>query len=386
MKLVKNKIPYSLRAHSLLNRLKIKIYDYYSIANALAHEVDYLIVGCYNTSNIGDIALGKGLSQYFSDRGKTHAVVSFKALKYLRFIRFNSLVLGGGGILTTHDTSPIKHNLSELNRLNKNIYLVGVSGSLDTSSLTNEYLKFLKSCKAISLRSDDSYKSLKTLNIKNIHIHNDLAFLIEGDDSKKYDKKTLAFNVFAPLITVSRTDLYQELEPSKWYRENLPRESEVYKEIPISYIKNIKSMIQLAKEYEFKTTIVSFTLEDYILSRMLFKSYADEILPYEINPDKLLKTIGGFDKVVATRFHAHVFSLISGKSIFSMAYAYKCKHLYQNFGLDDKYCYEPLEWVCNNKEILENFKYFLESKSNCMSNTYEVKKEIYKVLDNLFEK
>jgi hypothetical protein len=75
------KIPLKLFLLEKFIRLKLKVHDYLSILNCIFFAHEYLIVGCYNTGNVGDVALGLSLKEYLSMKNKKAAVVSFKVMK-----------------------------------------------------------------------------------------------------------------------------------------------------------------------------------------------------------------------------------------------------------------------------------------------------------------
>ena len=77
------------------------------------------------------------------------------------------------------------------------------------------------------------------------------------------------------------------------------------------------------------------------------------LLPYIPNPYKVLESINACDLFIATRFHAHVFGILSRIPLFSIAYSGKCQRLWQDLGLDMDLQVDRTAFSLNPSKVIE---------------------------------
>ena len=318
----------------------------------------HALVGCYNTSNIGDLALRDGATKLISNKGTLLKSCNYADIPSIES-KAKSLILGGGGVLTAHPTSPI-NKIKAFNNHdgnNKKIAIWGCSGNIDKNEIDEELQQLLMNAAYLSVRSEDALQSLKEITQrKDIDLIPDLAFALDTKKQKSHSiKKVVGINLFPPLINVVGKSLIQNQEPSDWYKKHMPELAARYLKIPIDYIDATKAIITNLKKQGYKVVNVAFTLEDYLVAKNIYKGFVDEFLPFKQDPMFLIEQIVDFDFFIATRFHAHIFSLIANTPLYSLAYAPKCEMLYDDFTLDKTQQFSTVKWVGNKDELIESF-------------------------------
>ena len=135
------------------HRLRIKLTSLARRVRCCLAPSDVLIVGCYDTSNVGDLAMGMTLARVGRKRRVRCGVCGVSRLPPVVLRRVKVVIVGGGGVLTTHPSSPFPLLVDLLRRVKAQVLLVGVDGLIEAGDLDCRTLDFLRQVRYISARS-----------------------------------------------------------------------------------------------------------------------------------------------------------------------------------------------------------------------------------------
>jgi polysaccharide pyruvyl transferase WcaK-like protein len=311
------------------------------------------ILGYYNTSNIGDLALGKTFQRILREEGYDAPLLQMTELERLKMTR--RLFLGGGGVITTHPSSKFAP-LAALRAESANeTALVGVSGNLFREECSESMLALLRGAAYFSARSSRECEAFRTVcGRQDIHYHPDIAFAF-GKRSQPEDrglrKRRVGINISPFLMKSNGRQFVANPVASEWFKRHLPDEALVYPQISAVYLRIIEGLVEIFEERKWDIRVVPFAIEDACFAEGLFRGR--HCIPYTHEPSKVLRQVAECDLFISTRFHGLVFALQAGVPCLSMAYAQKCRFLFEDLKLDQAACVGPIEMVEHPDRAIE---------------------------------
>lgn len=331
------RVPVSVSAEARMHRARIKLRTYGAISAAYLSRPQLAIVGCYNTSNVGDLALGWTLRQLVRRQGRRCQLQSFGVVQ--RFPAPQDVIIGGGSILALKPTGPLTTIEPHYGNSASNAVIVGVSGPLDSDQCSDKMMNFLRTVPYFSVRSKEDRTILSDIIGRDIIVQPDIAFglaaafgiSLEGDRDHK--KPVMGISVCPHIIHRHGRLLRSNPEPSTWFQKHLPAEAAVYDKLGPAYVETVVRVIQSYRDRGWTVRCISFAVEDYLFARSVLKNSGVEFVPYTADPVAVFRHVSSCSALIATRFHAHVFALLAKVPVLSIAYAPKCKHLWQDLDL-----------------------------------------------------
>jgi len=363
-------VRYVTRLEAKLHRALIKSKTVATRIRANTSKPELAIIGAYNTSNIGDLALAKTLTQVGSQMNLSPATYYYS--QWETYPNTKNMIIGGGGILHQH-SGGITRIANQRSTYEDSTVIVGVSGELSQDELRHQELDFLKNVAHISTRSKRSQENMSSLtNRDDIKYFPDLAFALPKLNQKTVSmvRKTNAkfivgISVLPHLISLKNHRFVANTQPSEWFVRYLPDLAKIYSNIGPSYINFIQKLVQTYIDQDYEVRILHFTIEDYIFACVIFNDFPIKIKKYDPSPLHLMDTIATCDKIIATRYHAHIFALSLGIPVTSIAYAHKCSDLWNDLNLSNQSQISMKDIVLNQdmalSQVLNNQPEVLDS-------------------------
>lgn len=321
---------------SRIHRLSIRARSEFAAAYSRARPHRLGILGCYNTSNVGDLALGYAVLREALLTEPSAGMYSYSALE--RSGKPGLAVAGGGGILTVHPTSPLR-KIARYNHGSGAVgALLGLSGSIREEDLDAELLDLLQTVPFISLRSRNDVAALRPiLSRPDILYYPDLAFALgapdEADSSSRSEQRVLGINVCPQLMSWNGRRFQPERAPTSWFCTHCADEVPFYSEIGPAYVSVMRTVVRTYIDEGWNVVAIPFACEDDLFARAVFRDMPIRFQSYRPSPDAVLASVQRCDALIATRFHAHVFGILARTPLLSVAYSRKVEDLWIDLGL-----------------------------------------------------
>jgi polysaccharide pyruvyl transferase WcaK-like protein len=348
-------VPPTVRLNTSVARAHIKAERW---GNALAQHVfspTLAVVGCYDTGNIGDLALGWTLRALVRSQGLPATLQPLSAIEC--FPTASNTIVGGGGILTVHPRSPLHRLAARYASRAPHVALVGVSGTLTSDECNPSLRRFLSAVPFFSVRSQLERDELSgAIGRSDISVHPDVAFgLLKAlrPRVRQPMSNLLGVNVSPFLFHYNGRTFSVNNTPTAWFKRHLPEEAEVYGQIADSYVDVLRATLRAYIDRGWEVRLIPFAIEDYAFARSIFRTERVEFLPYSQNPVAVFETLTECSRFIATRYHSHVFALTAGVPCLSVAYAPKCRLLWDELGLPAYAKLGPLDLVRRKQYAIE---------------------------------
>lgn len=313
------------------------------------------VIGCYDTGNVGDLALGWTLRAILLGNGLNPQLQPLGSME--RYPIAAHAILGGGGVLTLHPNSPLPRVVARYASNAHRFALVGVSGLLTAEECSPPLREFLAAVPFLSVRSNAERRQLSfAIGRDSIRTYPDIAFGLPKVFRPRIfepGSKILGVSVSPVLLHARGSRFIANSAPSAWFNTHLPQEAEVYDRIGASYIDVLRATLQTYLDRGWAVRLIPFAVEDHAFARAIFRSMRVEFVPYTANPIRVFESVSGCSRFIATRFHSHVFALSSGVPCLSISYSPKCRFLWDDLNLPAAAQISPLDLVRRRAHAVE---------------------------------
>lgn len=274
------------------------------------HEIG--LCGNYTTGNVGDHAIGKALSLALSAGG--HDVQQFS--KFTGPTRSEYAVLGGGGVLHDHIPGALEKRLSFLDSTNA---IVGIGYQHVASESGRRLLRAaLEDAEVVAARDRRSREKLAELCDREVELAACAAFMLEPPDVPTTGRTGIHFR---PWLGIGAYGDAETLRTYFGYESDLDVER-----AGRQYLENMHRVIERVEDPVY----VPLHPNDVHFA----EEYLDvPVLPYDPSVDTALARIASVERMVCTRYHSNVFSVLCGKPMLSVAYAPKVAQLAERAGV-----------------------------------------------------
>lgn len=325
------------------------------VGHRLYSAPELSIFGCYDAGNVGDLALGAALAGIAGRFART-AFDSPRSSVGLSPPR--AVVLAGGGVVTARPGSPLQAFSSYVGRRPCSVSVVGVSATLAEAELPEASLRTLRDAAWLSTRSQKSAAELaRILGRQDIVVQPDIAFALRlanaGYAPPPRSSGRLLLNVSPFLHTHRGSEFVANTTPSAWFSKHLPEQAAWYDRIAPSYASLVDALVGKFLARGWEVVSVPLAPEDDLFARSLLKRHAVRHVPYDSDPLRVLSTFATAERALVTRFHAHVFAMLTRTPFASFAYSPKCSDLFAELGLPPLAQTEPRHWVHEADASLE---------------------------------
>lgn len=269
-----------------------------------SHDVG--ICGNYTTGNLGDHAIGEALYIALTQRGYD----TQRFHKYVGPTNSKVTILGGGGVIHDHIPQALEDRLSFLTGENM---IIGVGyqhvGSKKGRALLR---KALNEAEVVTARDQRSQQELSELCDRDIKLTACPAFTLDPPDIEPTGQTGIQFR---PWLGVGAYGDKEKLVKYFEYDEDLDVEKAGQQ-----YLNNMQTICDLVEN------------PVYIPLDRGDEAFANECLDipvfeYEPSVKTVLNRIASMNKMVCTRYHSNVFSILCNKPMFSITYAPKVEQL-----------------------------------------------------------
>ena len=282
--------------------------------------VSLILHGSYYTTNVGDRTLAIVLKNELAKQGLALVITS----RFIMNPPVKNIVVGGGGIIHNINDKNIKLRTHFLNK-QRNVYFVGI-GAHEINKFSRsekEQLKKMSNANYISLRDKNSFFELTNFldsEQKKFQLGQCPSWLFSDD--KKYKDISLR-NFFIFLFYNIRYSKYTYSQKrcvrGKDCRIGLNLRYSNFDKIERRRIA-IQKIANLSKNNQI--IFIPFYYED-------LRFYVNELSRLNIkclklqNPIKTFNSVKKMDKMIATRYHSFIFSLLNNKPVMILGYHQK---------------------------------------------------------------
>jgi len=284
---------------------------------------DVVIQGSYNTSNIGDLAIGQVIKGEMERRGfKAHlnGIIYSNQGPPPTFGKYGIHIIGGGGVIRDYPRGYLQYRLNPIETVKNSIVLgVGVNGIKTDKG--KQIIRKLEKALLITVRDEKSKEILQPLIDKEVIVTACPAFLLKFRkeiQEVKYgeDKYRLGINL-RPLPSLESINY---IFPTKKINYKKYVDSLLY------FIEKIlKPTILLTKD-DVDYFFIPFARQDITFARKHFKKLPIKILPLQL-PSKTLSLISTMDRMICMRYHSLIFSIIAEVPVYVISYHSKVEEL-----------------------------------------------------------
>ncbi len=325
------------------------------VAARVLARPDVSIFGCYDAGNVGDLALGVATAGIAGRLART-AFDSPRSSQRLTPPR--AAILAGGGVVTARPGSPLAAFSSYVGKRPCAVAVIGVSSTVEPGELSPASLATLREAAWLSTRSQASADSLAAiLGRDDIVVQPDIAFALklsgQGFQPPPRRARCLALNVSPFLHSRVGTRFVAHRSPSAWFAKHLPDQAAWYEQIGPRYVELVRALLGRFLQAGWRVRSIPLAPEDDLFARSVLSGLAVEHQPYESDPLKVMAHFAAAERALVTRFHAHVFALLTGTPLGSFAYSPKCNHLMSELGLPRRAQAEPRDWVHELEDTCE---------------------------------
>lgn len=323
--------------------LKIK-HIFRNLSQQIIHN-DIAIIGSYHGGNVGDMILGKSIEKILKSEGLSSDLQTLHNLE--KWPKRKFAIIGGGAVGYNEALEKV-YDIYK-NDLN-NVFVLGVD--FNEPNLTSNSKLLLESASFISCRSSEQQIKLsRQLSRDDIYAQPDIGFTYPITTGANSNKK--------PILLINAIPLYgyfnqNRLVPELQFKIERPEIFDNFDLIHKNYINAIIKIIQKYKMLGYQIETLPFSTEDDIYAKKYLSDLDIKINTYSSNPSYNINLIRRADTVLATRYHATIFSLRLNKNIIPFAYAKKNEELLSKIGANN---YASILTLLNNNLELPVVRY-----------------------------
>lgn len=300
---------------------------------------DVAIQGSYGGSNVGDNMLGETIRNYIESEGRKCTLFGHP---HKNFSRWRYLVVGGGGIIYPDSEGNLEYRMSAVESA-KNFSVHGV-GVPRLDERAEGLLDSLEEADKITVRDKFSKDNLAEFIDSEIRVTVDPVFS-RYNGYEATNSSIIGVNFKS--ISKKRLDSFKE-------HYNLSNDVD-FEEANKQYKEYCRALWEKVNE-DNRAEFIPFELED--------KDFAKEIgiessnIRELMSPNDKIDHIGeNISKMVCTRYHSLIFSLITGTPVNVISYAPKVSNLCERVGIERNLFYE-----LSKNEVEPNFEQVSEDK------------------------
>lgn len=317
----------SIHSSSALKRIASRLLPIADFIKLLLSRSTVAIHGSYFTTNVGDRAIGMVLKEELKRRGISSTLVSRFCSHPLR----RNIVVGGGGVIHNHYYGNIELRTAFVEKGNCVMYIgVGCPGFINILSSDKNRLRKIEQADYVSVRDVRS----KQVLMKEIDVDPEVlacpAWLFDRHlQASDFSIRNMIFRGYFNLMYRPRRSA-QLMSGRKKIGVVLNRHFDP------AHLPTIKTMLERLSS-ECSLYLIPFVGEDLEFFRDQLSDVPMTCLKLR-GPVATYKALLDMDRVIATRYHSAIFSLLAGKPVMILAYSEKVVSL----ALDLKLMYADL--------------------------------------------
>ncbi len=283
-----------------------------------------VIHGSYFTTNVGDRAIGLVLKNELAKRGTKSVLVS----RFCRWVPWKNIIVGGGGVIHNHYPLNLTLRTAFLTQRKNVIYAgVGCPGFQDPTGDDKKRLTLFRNAAFISVRDRFSAGQLSQSAGVNCRIFSCPAWLwAENRQVRDFSFRNFIFRLY-----------YRKRYPVPGITPGVKGQRigvVLNGHFDMAHLHAVKEYLGALKR-DHSLFFIPFVGEDL---EFYEKKIRDLNIPCEKlqGPVETYKMVCSMDRMVVTRYHSLIFSILAQKKVMVLAYSQKVKSLARDLELD--YC------------------------------------------------
>jgi polysaccharide pyruvyl transferase WcaK-like protein len=339
--------PLATRAVNRIARARIRVGHEWQRLKGAGSGSGPTVVGCYNTSNVGDSSFATVLKALSAERGAGFDQASYGAVSPSQWSR--PLLIGGGGLLNGQVETPLTRLLLEPRRSRTApLAMVSIATSYGVAPLRDELKAALSSARLLAVRDSVTANWLQAeLPGAAVVQHPDIAFLLPelaGWRAPARQAGTIGINIMPVLMERTGGAWRPKKSLSAAFHRASPRVAAQGTATAEAYLSIVRQTVIALVQRGHRVVHVPFAMEDDGLARALLQGTGIAFNPFSEEPHRVLTAVASCEGFIATRFHGHVFALATGTPLHSLPYSDKCSLLLSDLGLPPAPD-EPADWA-----------------------------------------
>lgn len=286
---------------------------------------DAVIQGSYNTTNIGDLAIGSTIQTELSKLGfQSHlnGFINDYRGHVPRFKNYDWHIIGGGGVLRDYPAGYLETRLLPIGTARKGSIVLGVGFDGLRTERGKRTIKKLEQCAFITVRDYQSKHNLERfIPDTEIEVAACPAFLLPPKRTQ------IILDTHQPIIGVNLTNFYEHA-PGWGAYAYYPYKIDL-RETRMRYLHYVRDVLKPELKrltHEFNIVFIPFAQEDVAFAKQALRDIPMRILPLQ-PPQETLNTIQKVDRMICMRYHSLIFSILAEIPIFIISYQNKTREL-----------------------------------------------------------
>jgi polysaccharide pyruvyl transferase WcaK-like protein len=350
--------PLTTRAVNRIARATIRVGHEWQRLKGAGSGAGPTIVGCYNTSNVGDSSFATVLKALSAERGADFDMASYGAMSPSHWSR--PLLIGGGGLLNGQVETPLTRLLLDQRRSGAaRMAMVSIATSYGVAPLRDGLKSALSAAGLLAVRDSVTADWLRSeLPDREILQHPDIAFLLPelcGWQAPARQPGSIGINIMPVLLERTRGAWRPKAKLSEAFHRASPAVAAQGTATAEAYLTIVRQTVIALVRQGHRLVHIPFALEDDGLARALLQGTGVRFRPFNANPHAVLTDVASCDTFIATRFHGHVFALATGTPLHSLPYSDKCSLLLRDLGLPAS-AEEPADWAQRKDEAISRLQ------------------------------
>lgn len=350
--------PLTTRAVNRVARARLRVVNEWQRVWGGGSSSGPTIVGCYNTSNVGDRSFATVLHELSAQSGAGFDMASYGAMSPSHWSR--PLLIGGGGLLNGQVDTPLTRLLLDPRRSGAaRMAMVSIATSYGVAPLRDGLKAALSSAGLLAVRDSVTAEWLRSeLPDREILQHPDIAFLLPelcGWQAPVRQPGSIGINIMPVLLERTRGAWRPKAKLSEAFHRASPSVAAQGTATAEAYLTIVRQTVIALIQKGHRLVHIPFALEDDGLARALLQGTGVTFKPFNADPHAVLTDVASCEAFIATRFHGHVFALATGTPLHSLPYSDKCSLLLRDLGLPAA-PEEPADWALRKDDAISRLQ------------------------------
>ena len=328
--------PLTARAVHRVQRARLRFEQVYDGLRSMATVDRPTVLGCYNTSNVGDRSFATVLTALADADRHPVRCASYGAVPSQQWKA--PMLFGGGGLLNGQTNTPLTEALLEPRR-DRSVpaAMVSISTSYGVAPLREPLAEQLAALRLLGVRDSATAAWLRQqLPGAAICEHPDIAFALpalSGWQRPTREAGLIGINL-VPVLLGARSGVWRPKAAfSEAFMRAIPEVAALGTATAEAYLDATRNAVRALLQRGNRVVHIPFAIEDDGLARALFRGMDVTFAPFRASPHRVLTEVARCERLIATRFHAHVFALATQTPLLSLPYSDKCSLLLRDLGL-----------------------------------------------------
>ncbi len=330
-----------------------KVRDSWRAFQDKAVDVDIVNLLRPQSHNVGDVAIGETIRRVCTERGLRCRTASIDDAWPVNARR--GYIVGGGGLLSGRLLSRIERETKQ-----RPVGIVGVE------VFSEPVQRFPQNVVFAATRSLRSQEKLRRHGCPVVELMPDVVWalprLIECPQSNGRAHRIVGINA----TPFPKPEHYRRL--GQRTVDAVDRAGDATQRL-LDYAEYVRAFAKAHLDAGWKVTCVPFEVEDYYFAREILRGLPVTHRPYSKSPGSVLKAVADCQLFLATRYHAHVFAMLTAVPLISVAYGVHTADLQNELPIPEDFRY-PVATVLSHR-VGSGFVLAPEDRSSLVTGAYQ---------------